>query len=83
MENKPKCLRCGKCCQTKTLFKQCSLKERFFYRLILFLTAGFRGFKNPKCKHLRFRHRNSYCAIYDKRPDFCREYFCEKAKSNI
>jgi len=78
-----KCLRCGECCQTKTLMKSCGIKERFLYRLILFLTAGFRGLKNPKCKYLRFRKRNAYCVIYENRPQFCREHFCEKAKKQI
>ena len=75
-----KCLRCGNCCQTKSLFKQCNLKEKIIYRIVLFIRAGFRGLKSPKCKHLRFRSRNAYCAIYDNRPEFCRKYYCNKIK---
>ena len=72
-----KCLRCGKCCGTKGIMKQSNFIEKIVYRFIIFSKIGFR---NPKCPHLRFRSRNAYCAIYEKRPDFCREYYCEKAK---
>lgn len=83
MENKPKCLRCGRCCQTKFLLQDSGFIERIFLRITVILHAGFRGIKSPQCKHLIFRHRNSYCAIYENRPQFCREYFCGKAKKQI
>jgi len=77
------CQRCGRCCQVKTLLKDSNwnVKEKIMFRIILFLRYGFKGFRlsKVKCPHLRFRNRNAYCAIYDKRPSFCREYFCEKA----
>lgn len=60
--------------------KQCTLKEKIIYRVILFLKAGFRGWKNNQCKHLRYRKRNAYCAIYSHRPEFCKVYLCDKAK---
>ena len=75
-----KCLRCGKCCTSRGIFRQSGLIEKIVYRAILVKRYGVTGFRNPKCPHLRVRHRNTYCAIYESRPDFCRKYFCKKAQ---
>lgn len=81
-EKEMKCLRCGKCCTTCGLMKQSTLFEKIVFRIVMVKRVGWLGLKNPQCPHLRFRKRNAYCAIYDKRPDFCREYYCEKSKKN-
>jgi Fe-S-cluster containining protein len=34
-----------------------------------------------KCRHLRSDGKLTSCAIYEERPDICRDWFCERCSS--
>ena len=72
----PVCKRCGDCCKSGTLLKQCSEKEKELFK-ILYLMAG-EDIRNKKCPFLDFKLGMAICKIYENRPWFCREHFCEK-----
>ena len=75
-----KCLRCGKCCQTSTLLKESPLWVKITRMIIIILRYKSIKmlFRKPRCPYLVFENRLAKCLIYEKRPQFCRDYFCGK-----
>jgi len=72
----PVCKRCGNCCQSGTLLKQCSEEEKKAFKMLYSLLGG--NIKKTVCPHLDFKLGIAICKIYKDRPWFCREHFCEK-----
>ena len=71
------CRRCGDCCRAETLLKECSPEEIMILKMIC-LETGRKFDPKAKCPFLEFKLGNAICKIYDKRPWFCRDYFCSK-----
>jgi Fe-S-cluster containining protein len=73
------CKRCGKCCKTKTLLKDCS----FWIKVVWFLAVLIKNPKalreKPDCHFLTYENGLAKCLQYENRPQFCRDYYCEKS----
>jgi Fe-S-cluster containining protein len=79
MKTKTKqCLRCGDCCSSKTLLKQCNEEEIMLFKLIYKLQGA--DINNTPCPHLDFKLGMAVCKIYNDRPWFCKEHYCERCK---
>lgn len=72
------CKRCTACCRLFRLpvkNRECLIKkfeEHFGFKLKSYdIEVIFKG----DCEHLKANHQ---CAIYDKRPELCKNYFCKK-----
>lgn len=76
-----KCLRCGECCQAKTIYSQCDEEEKNFVEMIIkpYYKSQGMDFETAKCPNLEYRLGLAVCKIYENRPWFCREHFCKKA----
>ncbi len=78
MGKEKKCLRCGDCCRAETMFRTLSLKEKIIAYL---LRPRYIFNRKIECPALSFNSKGlAYCRQYSKRPQFCRDYFCEKGK---
>jgi len=72
------CRRCGDCCSSGTLLNQCNEIEKRLFKMIYRLMD--KDIENTPCPYLDFKLGMAICKIYNDRPDFCREHYCEKAK---
>jgi len=72
------CNRCGKCCKSKTLLEQCTPEEEELFRSI-YKSLG-KDIENTICKNLYYIVGLAACKIYKDRPDFCQQYYCNKAQ---
>ena len=70
------CKRCGDCCQSGTLLKQSTKAEKLLFRFIYKLMGE--DINSKACPHLEFVMGLAVCKIYENRPQFCRDYFCNK-----
>jgi len=71
------CQRCGNCCRAETLLKECNPEEIGILKMICLMTG--RKFNDKvKCPFLDFKIGIAICKIYDQRPWFCQEHYCEK-----
>lgn len=77
-EPKPICKRCGDCCRTKTLLRDSGWKVRIMRFLILLFNNPKMLFRKPNCPYLSFENGLAKCLQYDKRPQFCKDYYCQK-----
>lgn len=73
---KPQCLRCGDCCKAETLLISSPLWVKIIARIIYFLKG--KNIKTAKCKHLTFQNGIAVCKIYSRKPQFCKDYYCDK-----
>jgi len=73
-----KCQRCGDCCQSGTLLKQCSKEEKKIFKLLYAMLGE--DINKKICPYLDFKMGLAICKIYDERPQFCKDYFCDKCK---
>jgi len=72
----PVCKRCGDCCKSKTLLKHCTDEEKEAFK-IFYIMMG-EDINNKKCAFLDFKIGLAICKIYQERPQFCQDFYCEK-----
>jgi len=68
----PVCKRCGNCCQSGTLLKQCTEEEQRMFKMIYSLME--KNINKIVCPYLDFKIGLAICKIYKDRPWFCREH---------
>ena len=75
-----KCSRCGRCCYITTLLEDSSWMIKLAGSLILLFIAPKMVFKKPVCFYLVFENGFAKCLNYENRPQFCRDYFCNRCE---
>lgn len=73
-----KCLRCGRCCKTTTLLEDSDWKIKLMRFIIIIFKYQKALFKKPDCPFLTYENGIAKCLNYKRRPQFCRDYFCER-----
>lgn len=76
-----KCQRCGDCCKTDTLLKDCNWTIKLARIITVFIkTKSIKMIsEKPACPFLKYNNKGkAKCIKYKNRPDFCRKYFCKK-----
>jgi len=77
MKRVGKCLRCGRCCRARPLFKNMSKEEKMLIKKIdfkLYLKLKRLAVEDYACPFLTYKDGVAVCTIYENRPKWCREY---------
>ena len=74
------CKRCGDCCKASTLFKGTEKEEVIQTSIAIGLIKNRKDFEDLKCPHLEFVMGLAVCKINDTKPQFCRDFYCDKCK---